>query len=71
MPRFCESYTTLDRLTTALMVSAILVTLDFLGEQSSVLVTYNSIKCYIFALNPTKSLIGGLLLNLTIFAIVY
>ena len=58
-----------DKLSIALLSCSILVVLDYITEVSSILVTYDSDKCYVYALNATKRLIIGSLLNLIIFSI--
>ena len=55
-----------DKLSIALLSCSILVVLDYISEGSSIIVTYDGDKCYVYALNATKSLIIGLLLNLII-----
>ena len=59
----------IDKLTIALCSCAILVALVFISEGSSVTVTYDSDKCYVYTRNATKSLIVGLFLNLIIFSL--
>ena len=58
-----------DKLSIALLSCSILVVLDYISEGSSIIVTYDSDKCYVYALNATNSLIIGLFLNLIIFSI--
>ena len=58
----------IDKLKIVLSACAILVALDFISEGCSIIVTYDSDKCYVHT-NPTKILIDGLFLNLIIFAL--
>ena len=48
-----------DKLSIVLLSSSILVALDYLSEASSIIITYDSDKYYVYALNATNSLIIG------------
>ena len=56
-----------DKLSIALLSCSILVVLDYITEVSSILVTYDSDKCYVYAISATNRLIIVLSLNLIIF----
>ena len=60
-----------DKLSIALLSCSILVVLDYITEVSSIIVTYDSDKCYVYALNATNRLTIVLLLNLIFFSILF
>ena len=55
-----------DKLSIALLSCSILVVLDYITEVCSILVTYDSDKCYVYAISATNRLIICLSLNLII-----
>ena len=57
-----------DKKSIALLATAILVALDYLCD-SSIIITYDSYKCYVYELDDLSTLLIGLLLNLIIFSV--
>ena len=57
-----------DQKSIALLATAILVALDYLCD-SSIIITYDSYKCYVYELDDLSTLLIGLLLNLIIFSV--
>ena len=68
----CEDTLTMslsDKLSIVLLSCSILIMLDYITEVSSIIVTYDSDKCYVYAISATNRLVIALSLNLIIFYI--
>ena len=58
-----------DKLSIALLSCSILIVLDYITEASCIIVTYDSDKCYVYAISATNRLVIALSLNLIFFYI--
>ena len=58
-----------NKLSIALLSCSILIVLDYITEVSSIIVTYDSDKCYTYAISASNRLIIALSLNLIFFSI--